>query len=263
MVSKKIRSGSLLWVSLGLCLCLLSALGDIPASDAVLVWSDNIDDGTYAPEWTAIEGTVQVLQNRLWSFMGAYCWISHASTVAEGEWRFDLLVSTGDIRVSFIALDTDMFGADHYRPNNGYCIQFSASEGGVRLFRYSDATATMVDWYSDSNIQNQEQQVIVTRDSAGVFNVFANGEHKFQAQATQHSTSLYFLVLLNYGYIDNIEVYDEILTHPPDGGNGNGTTPPPQIPGFPALAIVVGLVSASTISVLYRRRQKLGPTRTK
>lgn len=251
-------------VVLGVLLCVCSALGGFTVVEGQApVWSDNFDDGTFAPEWTAIEGTFTVIQNRLWSYIGAYCWISHASAVAEGEWRFDLMVSTGDIRVSFIALDTDMFGIDHSRPNNGYCIQFSAgvagsgSDGSVLLYRFSDGNATLMDWYSDTNLQNQEQQVIVTRDSAGVFNVFVNGAHKFQVQATQHSTSLYFLVLLNYGYIDNIEVYDQILTQPPDGGNGNdnGTTPPPPIPGFPAVAIAVGTISALTIGVLYRRRQ--------
>ena len=255
-------------VVLGVLLCVCSALGGFATVEGQTpVWSDNFDDGTFAPEWTEIEGTFTIIQNRLWSYMGAYCWISHASAVAEGEWRFDLLVSTGEIRVSFIALDTDMFGMDHSRPNNGYCIQFAAgaegsgSGGSVLLYQFSDGTATVIDWYSDSNLQHQEQQVIVTRDSVGVFNIFVNGAHKFQAQDTQHSTSLYFLVLLNYGYIDNVEVYDLILTQPPDGGNGNddenGTTPPPSIPGFPALAIVVGLVSALTISVLYRRRLSL------
>ena len=248
-------------VMLGVLLCVCNALGGFQAVEGQApVWSDNFDDGTYEPEWTAIEGTFTVIQNRLWSYMGRYCWISHASAVAEGEWRFDLSVSTAYIRVSFIALDTDMFGTDNYRPNNGSCIQFSANESNVRLYRYSDGTATLMGWYSDTNLQHQEQQVIVTRDSAGVFNLFVNGVHKFEAQVTQHSTSLYFLVLLRYGYIDNIEVYDQVLTQPPDGGNGNGTAPPP-IPGFPAVAIAVGIVSALTIGVLYRRRRS--PTQPK
>jgi hypothetical protein len=115
---------------------------------------------------------------------------------------------------------------------------------------------------TDIDLYNTLLEVIVTRNITGYFHVWVNGVHRIQAQHNGHTTSVYFLVLMiEGGYIDNIEVYDGILTLPPD--DGNGTIPPPQIPGFPALAIVLGLVSALTIGVFYQRRRKLGPLRRK
>ena len=247
-------------VMLGVLLCVCSTLGGfVTVEGQSPVWSDNFNDGTYAPEWTVLRGEFSATNNQLDSLGSSDIinWVSHASSVAEGEWRFDLYTrGDANIRVSFIALDTDSFGTTDQRPNDGYCLRFSSLDEYIRLDRHSGGSATLLDGYSDTNVANVLFQVIVTRDSAGNFNVWVNGVHRMEAQSTHHSTSLYFLFQAQNGYIDNIEVYDEILTHD-DGTDG---TPPP-IPGFPAVAIALGVVSALTIGVLYRRRQS--PTKSK
>lgn len=239
-------------VVLGVLLCVCSALGGFATVEGQTpVWSDNFTDGTYAPEWTVIRGEFSATNNQADTMdsSDAYNWISHASTVAEGEWRFDVYTRGGFLRVSFIALDTNPFGMGEYRPNDGFCLQFSTLDDYIRLDRHSGGSVTLLDGYSVTNAENVLFQVIVTRDSAGNFNVWVNGVHQLEAQSTQHSTSLYFLFMAQNGYIDNIEVYNQILTT-----TTTGETPPPT-PGFPAVAIAVGIVSALTIGVLYRRRQ--------
>jgi hypothetical protein len=178
--------------------------------------------------------------------------------VAEGEWRFDLYYSAvAGARVAFVALDLSGVGLD--RPNDGYYIEMSVNGNYVRLYRSVGGSETRIGGYTDNNLQNELQQVIVNRDADGNFNVWVNGEHRISGQSTHHSTSAYFLVnIVEGGYIDNIVVYDEIVTQPPTTPTTptNGTTPPPPgVPGFPAIAIAVGIVSALTVGGLYRRRQ--------
>ena len=242
-------------VVLGLFLCLCSALISIPAVDAVLVWSETFGAGTLPPEWTVIEGSFSCSNNRLETGTGIWHAAYRASTVAEGEWRFDAHYETvAGMFVWFMAQDTTGVGGD--RPNNGYGIQVSRFDNMIRLVRHVSGSESYMGYQAMT--ASNDYSFIVTRDSSGEFNVWIDGVHAFSATHTGLTTSAYFLVVVvdPGNYVDNIFVYDEITTFPPDGGNGTDGTPPP-IPGFPLVAIAVGVVSALTIGVLYRRRQTL------
>ncbi|MFX1245100.1 MAG: hypothetical protein ACFE8F_09050, partial [Promethearchaeota archaeon] len=211
-------------VVLGVLLCVCSALGGFATVEGQTpVWSDNFNDGTYAPEWTVQEGSFSVTNNQLECGPDLWNWIHHPSTVATGEWRFDVFCGApAGARVNFMALDTSGVGTS--RPEDGYFIQFAPTDPSIRLYRNVDGSPSWMAGIPDNPL-NQLVQVIVTRNSSGYFNVWINGEHRMEAESTHHTTSTYFLVLINgiSGYIDNIEVYDEILTHT-DGTDGTDGT---------------------------------------
>jgi hypothetical protein len=221
------------------------------------VWSDNFNDGTYAPEWTVIEGTYSAASLRLECGTDIWNWIYRDSAVAEGEWQFDILVVAG-ARVAFMALDTSGVGAD--RPNDGYYLEFSASDQYVRLYRSVGGSETRIAGYTDANLAYELQQVYVTLDSSGTLNVWVNDVHQMTGQSTHHDTSAYFLVLITEeGYIDNIRVYDEIIhTTTNDGENGNGDGELMPLP-IELLALAGGLIAViiiiAVVVIVVRRRK--------
>lgn len=248
-------------VVLGVLLCVCIALGGFAMVEGQLpVWSDNFNDGTYAPEWTVQEGSYSATNLQLEAGVDVWNWIHHASTVAYGEWRFDVCCETvAGIRVAFLALDTS--GVGYQRPNDGYYLEIIPNNDYIRLYRNVGGVASVMGGYTVVGLLNTPLEVIVTRNTTGYFHVWINGVHQIQAQHNGHTTSVYFIVLMvEGGYIDNIEVYDEIITEYEDG-NGNGSTTTQFIPGFPAVAITLGIVSALTIGVLYRRRQAPLPSK--
>jgi hypothetical protein len=97
-------------------------------------------------------------------------------------------------------------------------------------------------------------EVIVTRTAGGQFHVWLDGVHQLEAESTHLDTSTYFIVrICESGYIDDITVYDEILTQPPNGDNGE--PPPPPIPGFPTVAIALGFIAALTLGLIVKRKK--------
>ncbi|MHA2406506.1 MAG: hypothetical protein ACXACH_07120, partial [Candidatus Hermodarchaeia archaeon] len=72
--------------------CLLLILGLVVSSpcQATLVWSDNFNDGTYSPEWTVFGGSFSATSLQMESGSDLWNYAYRASTVATGEWRFDV-----------------------------------------------------------------------------------------------------------------------------------------------------------------------------
>jgi hypothetical protein len=241
-------------VFMSLCCTLLC----IPTVDAVLVWSETFGAGTLPPEWTVLEGTFSCTNNRLETGTGVWHAAYRASTVDEGEWRFDAHYETvAGMFIWFMAQDTTGVGAG--RPNNGYGIQVSRFDNMIRLLRHVSGVESYMGYQAMT--ASNDYSFIVTRDSSGEFNVWIDGVHAISATHTGLTTSAYFLVVVvdPGNYVDNIYVYDEIETT--TTGTGNGGTTTPVIPGFPAIAIAVGIVSALTIGMLSRRRKS--PTQPK
>ena len=223
--------------------------------NATLVWSD-IFTGTLPGDWTVLEGSFTCTNNRLETQTGVWHAAYTPSTVGalgtEGEWQFDVHYETvAGMWVAFMAADTNGVGAE--RPDDGYGIWISRYDQVIRLARHVSGTESYMGYYPMG--ASNDYSIIVTRDASGEFNVFIDGTLRITATNTAVTTSAYFLVVIvdPGNYIDNIYVYDEIITEDGDG-NGNGEEPPPPIPGFPAVAIAVGIISAITIGVLYRRR---------
>lgn len=244
-------------VVVGFLLCLCSALGGfVTVEGQTPVWSDDFNDGNY-DGWTVQEGSYSATNNQLEGGSAVWNWIYRASTVAYGEWRFDVCCETvAGVRVAFMALDTS--GVGYQRPNDGYYLQFVPYENYIRLYRNVGGTQSWMDGDTVTGLMNTLLQVIVTRNSTGYFNVTINGVDRLQAQSTHHTSSAYFLILMTEGgYIDNIEVYSQISDG--DGnGNGEGATPIP----IEVIAIAGGLVAVIVIIVVVvfvLRRRKSGP----
>ena len=218
-----------------------------------MVWSEDFNTGSLPGDWTVLEGSFTCTNNRLESQTGIWHSAYRASTVAEGEWRFDVHYDQiASMTVAFIAEDTT--GPGQEKPQNGYLIQISRFDQAIRLVRHVGGVQSYMGYHPMTG--SNDYSIIVTRDSSGEFNVWIDGTLRITATNTAVTTSAYFLVVIvdPGSWIDNIAVYDEIITIPPDDTNGTPTTTP-TIPGFPVIAIAVGIITALTIGVLYRRRQ--------
>jgi hypothetical protein len=101
----------------------------------------------------------------------------------------------------------------------------------------------------------------VTRDTSGEFNVFIDGTLRITVTNTAVISSTYFLVVIvdPGNYIDNIQVYDEILTDPGDDGsnNGGGLVFPPEL--ILIIGGAVGIIVIIAVVILILRRRKSGP----
>ena len=208
-----------------------------------------------------IEGSFSCTNNRLETGTGVWHSAYRASTVAEGEWRFDVHYETvAGMYVAFMAEDTTGVGLE--KPQNGYIIEVNRFDNVIRLTRHVNGAESRMGFIA-MTASNDYSFTVTRNSSTGEFNVWVDGVHSISATSTHVSSSAYFLVVIvdPGNYIDNIAVYDTIETTTTTGTNGGTTPPPPGVPGFPAIAIAVGLVSAVTIGVLYRRRQS--PTQPK
>jgi hypothetical protein len=159
------------------------------------------------------------------------------------------------MHINFIAEDTSGTGLD--RPENGYFIQVSRYDGVIRLGRHVSGVQSYMGYYTMT--ASDDYSFIVTRDSSGLFNVFIDGTFRFSATHTGVSTSAYFLVVVvdPGNYIDNIEVYDEIITTHDGGnggGNGGGLIIPPELVAI-AGGVVAVIVIIAVVIILLRRRK--------
>ncbi len=243
---------------LGLCAVLAVSLLTIPVTNAVTVWSDNFNDGDYNG-WTVETGSFSAASNNLAGTTSADWNIAtHASNVATGTWSFDLsLVDTyvnGGGEIFFMGNDLD--SGNNNRPRNAYLITISLGrflfESLVSSARNQHAV------YTPAEIDG-EWHVDITRDADGFFNIWFNGVHRIARQNTNVNVSTHFVVNLhsNQQWIDNIVVSNTVDVTPPTTDpttTPSDDTPPPGIPGFPIVAIAIGLMAAISIGILVRRK---------
>ncbi len=263
LILKEIKQIVLVLATLGLCLCLSSALCGIPAVEAATVWSDNFNDGDTAG-WTTHTGGFTASNNYLQGSTSGTNHISHPSTVARGTWSFDLHINPLDdaenTAVFFMASDLNAGNNDF--PSNGYSIEMGYGWIGLAeafgLVRYENDVRNSMDIYVPSSSQEDFHFDITRGDDDHIY-VFIDGTAVMDRQNSAHDTSAHFFIQSTgtERWVDNIVVSNTVdYTTTPTTTNGtNGTTP--GIPGFPALAITLGLVTALTIGITVRRRKQI------
>ncbi len=213
MVSMKTKWTISLSTIVALSLLFLGLCWGFPSAGAMQtpVWSDNFNDGNL-DGWTVFEGSFSATTLRMESGTDLWNFASHPSTVTTGEWRFTVCVDAiAGPAVAFMATTTS--GVGLACPSTCYLIFLSPHGGWIRLYKLESGSQSILGGYDIDIVLGTVFEVIVTRDSNGQFNVWIDGTHRISAVSTNIESSSYFVVRFHEGgYIDNIRVYDEILT---------------------------------------------------
>jgi hypothetical protein len=236
----------------GLLLCLSLATGWQSCS-AATVWSDNFDDGNHTG-WTVVQGDFGVSSNTLVPTADESK-ILRASTVTSGTWSFDLLWNGTFAAVDFVSIE--------YTPTDTYdsCFQLNfyrdtEDNSQIELRKYINTASQSlitVETAFLTGLYGTWVSIDITRDSSSEFMVYVNGtplwtgdEDVIDTQLS--STCYYFLIYCDDQAfaIDNIVVSDTV----------DVTPPPPPIPGFPTLAIILGFASALGLGMVARHHRK-------
>ena len=249
------------WFTLGVSLLLCSAACGIPAVDAATVWSDNFNDGN-TNGWTTHTGSFSASSYYLVGSTAGTNHISHASTVARGTWSFDLHFDSFNtaFNTAVFFMASDLNPGNNGFPENGYSIEIGFGWIGLAeafgLVRYENNVRNPMDVYSPASLQ-EDWHIDITRGDDDHIYVYFDNTLVMDRQNSAHDTSTHFFIL-STGTVrsfDNIVVSDTVDIQPPSTPTTPTPTDTPVIPGFPAVAIAVGIISALTIGVLYRRRE--------
>ncbi len=221
-----------------------------PPCTAATIWSDDFNDGDHAG-WTIESGDYGVSSNTLIP-TATDSTIRHSSTVTTGTWSFDFLWLGTSAWVAFIASST--FGT-----NNSYHIEFERNTGTnvstVRIHAYVDTDHTAIITAQNEAIDplyGSWVSVAITRDASGEFLAYINGIPVWRPPPnvihTTHTTSSFFVIhcLETTFAFDNIVVSDSV----------DITLPPLPIPGFPAAAIALGMITSLGLGIVTRRYRK-------
>jgi hypothetical protein len=233
---------------------LLSTLISTSTSSATVVWQDDFNDGDF-DLWTIDYGDFGITGNAL-EATGAVGWnfIRHPSTVAYGSWSFDVLAEPAPDNHSYVYI---IAGIGDALPNYRLCIwtdPFSTggtvytTGPGVSLLKQPGAietTTSIAGWVTDYSFVGTWHSINVTRDSNGLFTIRVDGTTRITITDNELATSTHF----RFGAQENSAIDNIIVSDFPSGS----TNTPPPIPGFPLLAILIGVPLAISISVLRRR----------
>ncbi len=236
---------------LALCILVLS-YGTIPQTTAAVLWSDNFNDNNYNG-WTVKTGAFTTADSTLRCTSITLSAIHHSSTVATGTWSIDFVFS-GAIHVAAVYFAVgainDIMG------DQGY--QVTIHNYGVTLYEVTDTATHLLDSYTASTTLQGRQSIDITRDIGGLFRVYVNDSLVMEATNTVHTTINYFLLhMYEDDSVDNIVVSNTVDVTPSttDPDTNTPTDTPPAIPGFPAAAIIIGLVLSVLLVIVIRRRQ--------
>ncbi|MFX0051531.1 MAG: hypothetical protein ACFE8U_09600 [Candidatus Hermodarchaeota archaeon] len=189
-----------------------------------IVWTEDFDDGTYAPEWTVMEGDYSASEYFLQAGNDKlqYYTINRTSTITSGTWSFDVFfdgyVSMGNyLRVYPISSGSiSLPQSGLYLPiENGY--GFTQWYDGFELNKWNDGEYISFCYDNSFDFENtfNWHHIDITRDSSGKFNVFVNGTLLLQAIDSTHQSSENFIFNSKWNHaIDNITVDDTINVHP-------------------------------------------------
>ncbi len=231
-------------------------------------WSDDFTDGDYTG-WTVLNGSFSASSQSLQAVGGSlgsnWNLITHDSDITQGFWSFNLHGNTSTyhsadfIEIMFLCdeLNTPVEIATGtwstvsvFAPLNGYSlliIIYSIYQAtSIQLYKWTNGVGEWLnttDLYTDIETTGWKHYNI-TRDANGNINFYMNDTLTLSATDTGYKVSTSFCMWSYPNHkIDDITV--------------SGTTdPPPVIPGFPALAIGIGLCIAIGFGVMIRRRQK-------
>ncbi|MHA2107085.1 MAG: hypothetical protein ACW99R_05200, partial [Candidatus Hodarchaeales archaeon] len=191
-------------------------LGTIPTT-AVEAWGDNFDDNNYLG-WIVQKGLFSTTDQMLETVGNKSDWheVYHPSTVAYGTWSVDLVINTTSISlmehlyIQFLVIVFDFENEDSYE----LTVWLDARMGtpGFILIKRTNGVMTTLGEYEVSSGLSNFQDIDITRDTNGNFNVFVNGSLVIEATDTTWTTSLYFrFVSMGENAIDNITVDDEVI----------------------------------------------------
>jgi hypothetical protein len=221
------------------------------------VWQDDFNDGDY-DLWTPEAGNFEVIGNAL-EATGTIGWnfIRHPSTVAYGSWSFDVLAEPAPDNHSYVYI---IAGIGDNLPNYRLCIWTDpyttggtvyATGPGVSLLYQSGAVGTtnsIAEWATDYSFVGTWHSINVTRNSDGLFTIRVDGTTRITVTNNALTTSTHF----RFGAQDNSAIDNIVVSDLPADPTG---TPPPPIPGFPLLAILLGVPLAISVSILHRRQR--------
>jgi hypothetical protein len=188
-----------------------------------IVWTEDFEDGTYAPEWTVMEGDYSASEYFLKAGNDKlqYYTINRTSTITSGTWSFDVFfdgyVSMGNyLRVIPISSGPISPQSGLYLSiENGY--GFTQWYDGFELNNWIDYEYISFCYDNSFDFQNtfNWHHIDITRDISGKFNVFVNGTLILQAIDSTHQSSENFIFNSKWNHaIDNITVDDTINVHP-------------------------------------------------
>ena len=211
---------------------------------AVVVWSDNSDDGNF-DDWTVTQGDFSAADNSLRGTGAGWNFASHLSSVAYGTWIFDVDVTETDDDHFYVYI------LSHFGSNYRFSIFTDAFPGWTdgdefTLLKQEGATTEAIAEYVPVGDISGWYSFEVHRNTTGHFSVYINGVLRIQVLDNDITESSSFMFGTQIGPgIDNIEIHD--LTD-------NTTTPPPGIPGFPWPAILVAVFLAIGLGI-WRRKE--------
>lgn len=233
----------------GISIFLLTILFSVQTCSAVVVWQDNFNDGDYEG-WTIYQGDFEITANALVAngSYGIWNFIRTPSTVAYGTWTFDILSEDAPQNHTYVYI---ISGGTVDFPNYRLCIWTGSFPGwapgpGVSLLKQNTtATVSIADWFTGTLSGWHSYEV--TRDQTGLFRISVDGTLRITVTNNEITTSgaFRFGAQENSG-IDNIVVDAPATTTP---------TPPPAIPGFPLLAILIAIPLSLGLAVIIRRRK--------
>ncbi|MFX1605440.1 MAG: hypothetical protein ACFFDD_05995 [Promethearchaeota archaeon] len=180
-------------------------------SSAAVVWSDDFQDSDYT-DWSVLDGEFSAADQVLRAVgSDEYHCIQHSSSVAYGNWTFDVYVNSSVSKsqwllYSFIA-DEFVEGSDTYSgvmvPRNGYSLNFESLFAYIR--QWSNSIPTTVGRFSLSF--SGWRTISIIRDNTGHFELYYNGTLKAEMDDTTHTAGNVFGWSTKPGHgIDNIIV---------------------------------------------------------
>jgi hypothetical protein len=180
-------------------------------SSAAVVWSDDFQDADYT-DWSVHDGTFSA-EDQVLRAIGSdeYHCIQHSSSVAYGNWTFDVYVNSSVSKsqwllYSFIA-DELVEGSGTYEdvmvPRDGYSLDFGALFAYIKQWTYSIPSTVGRFSLSFSGWRT----ISITRDNTGHFELYYNGTLKAEMDDTTHTTGNVFGWSTKPGHaIDNVTV---------------------------------------------------------
>jgi hypothetical protein len=194
-------------------------IDNIEVSDEIRIWSDDFYDGNY-DGWKVTHGEWEISNETLQPLDVTdlnYCVITHPSTVAYGTWSFDLkLTPYKNFYFAFINSNGTFATYGYF-----YELQiFPQSTSSQFRFRkvtgdYETTLENLFDHFAYTK-SDDWNHIDITRDQNGKFSMFLDKELLFEVTDDNITTSEAFIITSHPhgGYIDNIEVSDEVLVHP-------------------------------------------------
>jgi hypothetical protein len=268
------------WIQLiaGLAMVVLCISTCTTTTNAALIWEDDFDDGTFAPEWTICDnqtfhdggygwnGSTWDASNNyleLTEAPGDWGIISHPSDVAYGTWSFDFKDNESQVgygRMANILFISNSFydREDLYANGSSYFIHFDV----FTTEEPHNFTLSLVKRFNNERIVIDVEgnvpvagwhHIVVTRNTTGYFYVYHNDSLIMQGEDTDIDTSeMLWMWNAQWQMVDNFVVYDEVVDHTSTPTTTTPTsTPTTAPPPFPPLVIgLIGGISAGVVILL-------------